>query len=71
MVENFISYVMSFYGSNGLYSFNFKESEVIAATAMYKASLSSCDKEFVGDSIDRENVRDLVLSYREKILKTV
>lgn len=71
MVENFTSYVMSFYGPGGLYNFNFNQVEVEAATAIYKARISSQGKEFVADSVDRENVRDIVLSYKEKVQKSV
>ncbi len=67
MTENFTSYVMSFYGEKGLYPFSFHETEVEAATIIYKASLSSQGKEFVGDSVDRENVRDIVLNYRKNL----
>ena len=58
---------MSFYGENGLYPFSFHEVEVEAATIIYKVSLSSQGKEFVGDSVDRENVRDIVLNYRKSL----
>jgi hypothetical protein len=67
MIANFTNYVMSFYGDKGLYPFSFTEIEVEAATVIYKASLSSQGKEFVGDSVDRENVRDIVLNYRKSL----
>ena len=56
-MTQFIDYCMDFYGPNGVYKLNFTRDQIRLATDLYLLS----DREFVGDSIDRENVRDIVL----------
>ena len=70
-MEKFISYVDSFYGkSNSLYGERFfpstggvTELEIILATLL--RIISKPDLPFDGDSIDREEVRDILLNQRE------
>jgi hypothetical protein len=68
--QNFTDYVMSFYGPDSeLYpEFGFNETQINLATGIYKMRLEAQGKEFCGDSIDRENVRDLILEARSGTL---
>lgn len=63
-VLDFIDYCLDFYGSGGIYDYGFHFSEVcegIIKRFQYKPSL-----DFDGDTVDRELVRDMVLSAREE-----
>jgi hypothetical protein len=58
-MQEFVNYVLSFYGLGGMYSeYKFRESEVKKAIKIHKRNK---DVEFIGDSVDREMVRDIVL----------
>jgi len=63
---SFNSYMMSFYGPKGLYPMGFNETIIALATSLYKCRLPE-GVEFVGDSADREGVRDLILSLRKEV----
>jgi hypothetical protein len=66
---NFTKYMMEFYGPNGIYpELNFTETQVALATQIYKCRLPNGALDFVGDSVDREAVRDIILEAREKVL---
>jgi hypothetical protein len=66
---NFTAYMMDFYGPNGVYSeLNFNETQIALATQIYKCRLPNGALDFVGDSVDRERVRDIILEARENIL---
>ena len=66
---NFTAYMMEFYGPNGIYSeLNFNETQIGLATLIYKCRLPNGALDFVGDSVDRERVRDIILEARESIL---
>lgn len=56
--SNFVGYVLQFYGENGLYPLKASPEQVIQATA----KLLSSGHEFVGDSWDRELVRDILIN---------
>ncbi len=63
-MEDFVSYVLDFYGQRGLYKDFFPPDgvttqEVEAAVAIRKAQN---DPPFDGDSFDRELVRDIMLA---------
>jgi hypothetical protein len=58
-MEQFYSYVLSFYGKNGIYDMGATLDEVMEATAKY---LKESSIPFDGDSIDRENVRDIMMN---------
>jgi hypothetical protein len=64
---NFTQYMMDFYGPKGIYPFGFNAIQINIATDIYKSRLPA-DQEFYGDSIDRENVRDIILAAREVVL---
>ena len=64
--QDFVNYVMTFYGSKGLYKENkFKKSEVIKALEIRKVHPQTKDIELGYDSFDREMVRDIVLKLRD------
>jgi hypothetical protein len=66
----FTQYMMDFYGPQSeIYpELNFNETQIAIATGIYKMRLTAKGEEFVGDSVDRENVRDIILDAREKVL---
>jgi hypothetical protein len=57
----FITYVLSFYGKGQMYSSFFKKPVTKARVAKAVTQLLAMDREFCGDSYDRELVRDLML----------
>jgi hypothetical protein len=61
---NFVQYMLEFYGPKGIYPSGFTSTQIILATQLYKARLKE-GEEFVGDSIDRERVRDIIFAARE------
>ncbi len=60
-MNEFVDYVMDFYGYNGIYDIQATRKEVIAAT---NKRLEFKQPPFEGDSIDREMVRDIILEMR-------
>ncbi len=62
---NFTSYMMDFYGDNGIYPMGFTRTQITLATQLYKCRLPE-GEEFCGDSIDRERVRDIILAVVEE-----
>ena len=59
--NEFISYVLSFYGETGIYPENKRTKEQVAyATLMYLDSLTDTRTWGDGDSLDRERVRDIM-----------
>jgi hypothetical protein len=66
---NFTEYMLDFYGVNGVYPMGFTATQVRLATQLYKCRLPDGALDFVGDSIDRERVRDIILQAREEIAK--
>jgi hypothetical protein len=65
---SFTKYMMDFYGPKGIYPMGFTETQIGFATQIYKCRLPNGALDFVGDSIDRENVRDIILEARENVL---
>lgn len=56
--EDFIEYVYSFYGKNGVYPMNATIPMIVDAVGML---MTTPGWEFTGDSIDRERVRDILI----------
>ena len=59
--NEFISYVLSFYGETGIYPENKRTKEQVAYATLYY--LDSCNDQIEwgdGDSLDRERVRDIM-----------
>ena len=69
-MQNFTEYMMAFYGPESeIYpELGFNELQIEIATAVYKMRLQAKGDEFVGDSVDRENVRDIILLARNQVL---
>jgi len=66
-VKVFVDYVMDFYGKGGIYDFGVERDEVIRAIGKLIA-IRANDPDgigFEGDSVDRENVRDIIIANRE------
>jgi len=57
-MDEFYSYVLDFYGPNGIYDIGATEEEVKKATEIVKNEVGD---DFEGDSVDREKVRDVIL----------
>jgi len=59
----FVDYVESFYGDDGIYDLGFKVTrEVIwTATSVHLMRLERERSEFEGDTVDREMVRDVMI----------
>ena len=66
MNEGFLNYVLQFYGPKGLYDMGMTKDEADKGARIVK--MLSC--EFIGDSVDREKVRDIVRVMRgQKLTK--
>lgn len=61
-LESFVDYVMGFYGSDGVYPMGADPTIVRKATDDYMKIVEIKGEEFCGDSFDREQVRDLLIS---------
>jgi hypothetical protein len=59
MMDEFYTYVLSFYGPYGLYPMGVSLTDVKAATKIHKERTRIT---FVGDSYDREQVRDILIN---------
>jgi len=62
-MKEFIDYVMSFYGPGGVYDMDATVEEVKEAIVLL--SVRFPNTEFVGDSIDREHVREIIIDRRK------
>ena len=62
--QQFIDYVYSFYGKDGLYDQNRTKEQIAYATCIYLDAIAHYDSEVFtwgdGDSLDRERVRDIM-----------
>ncbi len=69
-MNGFTKYMLDFYGPDSeIYpELGFTELQVEIATAVYKMRLDAKGDEFCGDSVDRENVRDIILEARQSVL---
>jgi hypothetical protein len=65
---NFTQYLLDFYGPNGIYPMGFTAEKISLATQLYKCRLKQ-GQEFLGDSIDRERVRDIILDARAETIE--
>ncbi len=62
--REFIDYVLSFYGVDGLYDISATRDEVLLATGIRMGMATWIGVPFEGDTIDREAVRDIILERR-------
>lgn len=60
-INDFIDYVISFYGPNGIYPMGANRTVVRKATNDLIRICKIKGQEFCGDSVDRELVRDLLI----------
>ena len=60
-LAEFHNYVYKFYGPGGVYPMGVKLKDIVTATAILIDELATTDSEFVGDSMDRELVRDILI----------
>ncbi len=65
----FYSYVFQFYGRDGIYPMGATMNMIRKATDTHIKILDLKNVEFAGDSIDREMVRDLLISQNNLSLK--
>ena len=63
-MNEFIDYVLSFYGKGGIYQINATRDEVLIATGIRIERDKVVD--FVGDTVDREKVRDIIIEMRAR-----
>jgi len=61
-LQDFCDYVFSFYGATGLYPMDATMDMIKQATLAHIKILELQGKEFCGDSVDREYVRELLIS---------
>ena len=61
-LAEFHSYVFKFYGRGGVYPMGATLKEIVSATQILLEQLTATDSEFHGDSMDRELVRDILIS---------
>lgn len=64
----FVRYLLDFYGEHGIYDMSASAEEIIAATNEYKEKLAEEGKDFEGDSVDREAVRDIMIAKRQEFI---
>lgn len=64
----FVDYVESFYGEDGIYDLGFTvtREHIWNATSVHLMSLTAERSEFEGDTVDRELVRDLMIKAEGK-----
>ena len=61
---NFTQYMLDFYGDGGIYPLGFTRGQIELATELYQLKLKQGREQFEGDTVDRENVRDLILEFK-------
>jgi hypothetical protein len=62
LINDFVDYTLSFYGTDGIYPMGANRTVVRNATNDIIKIIEIKGEEFCGDSIDRELVRDLLIS---------
>ena len=60
--QEFIDYVFDFYGQDGIYDMQATKEQIATATNIRLKSLKYVKLPFDGDTIDREIVRDILIS---------
>ena len=62
LINDFIDYTLTFYGTDGIYPMGADRTVILNATNDIIKIAEIKGEEFCGDSIDRELVRDLLIS---------
>lgn len=65
-MKEFVDYVLSFYGTGGIYDMGATREEIIKAVNVRLTCELYSLMPFDGDSIDREAVRDIILATRQE-----
>lgn len=65
LFKGFHDYIKSFYGSGGIYDYNFTDDEI--QQGIHLRLETRKDFEFQGDTADREITRDIILKLRERV----
>lgn len=65
LFKGFHDYIKSFYGSGGIYDYNFTDDEIQQGIRLRLETRK--DFEFQGDTADREITRDIILKLRERV----
>ena len=63
-MEEFIKYMLDFYGKGALYDIGATREEILIATSFRLATCSWLGIRFEGDTGDREAVRDIIFMRR-------
>ena len=61
-MNGFINYVLSFYGNGGIYAMGATREQVEKATDYYLSKCVINGFDFCGDTVDREAVRDVMIT---------
>jgi hypothetical protein len=65
LFKGFHDYIKSFYGSGGIYDYDFSDDEIQQGIRLRLETRK--DFEFQGDTADREITRDIILKLRERV----
>ena len=65
LFKGFHDYIKSFYGSGGIYDYDFSDDEIQQGIRLRLETRK--DFEFQGDTVDREITRDIILKLRERV----
>ena len=65
---DFVDYVESFYGDDGIYDLGFTvtRERIWSATSAHLMSLMAKGSDFEGDTVDREMVRDVMIEQHKE-----
>jgi hypothetical protein len=63
LFKGFHDYIKSFYGSGGIYDYDFSDDEIQQGIRLRLETRK--DFEFQGDTADREITRDIILNLRQ------
>tara|TARA_B100001250_G_scaffold414473_1_gene453092 strand:+ start:1826 stop:2062 length:237 start_codon:yes stop_codon:yes gene_type:complete len=61
LYPDFVDYVFSFYGKNGIYDMGATKDQILKATYIRLKSLKYAHMPFDQDTVDREYVRDILI----------
>jgi hypothetical protein len=65
-MENWIKYVLDFYGTGGIYDMGATREEIITSTEIVYEKYGA-DAWGDGDSLDRERVRDILIEQFDRV----
>jgi hypothetical protein len=63
--DRFIDYCLDFYGDeSSIYKLGFTREQISLATELYQLKLKQSREKFCGDTVDREHVCELILTFK-------